>query len=146
MTSLLCLYNYDKFFTGRELFQTIDESFTAEAINFTASLLKQRNFTLDDQQCSLLAEVCVHCSNTLILISLRSDEYHRQLLVQQIEDLIVSYLSPYLGDELLHNKVMEVMKCPRQHLFHLCQFCLQSCDSRFELLRSFFKLLGGHPL
>jgi len=24
----------------------------------------------------------------------------------------VSYLSPYIGDDLLHNKVMKVMKCP----------------------------------
>lgn len=63
-----------QFFTAPEIFQVIDESFTAEAINFTASLLKQRNSTLDDEQCSLLAEVCVHCSNALILISLRSDE------------------------------------------------------------------------
>jgi len=101
-----------QFFTGPELFQTIDESFTAEAVNFTASLLKQRNPTLEDEQCGLLAEVCVHCSNTLILMSLRSEEYHRLRLVQQIEELIVSYLSPYVEDELLHNKVMKIMKCP----------------------------------
>ncbi len=61
-----------QFFTGREIFQTIDESFTAEAINFTASLLKQRNSTLDDEQCSLLAEVCVHCSNTLYQVGLNA--------------------------------------------------------------------------
>ncbi len=100
-----------QFFTGPEIFQTIDESFTAEAINFTASLLKQRNSALEDKQCSLLAEVCVHCSNTLILIALRSNEHHSQQLVRQIEDLLVSYLSPYIGDDLLHNEVMEVMKC-----------------------------------
>jgi AcrR family transcriptional regulator len=101
-----------QFFTAPEIFQAIDESFTQEAINFTASLLKQRNPALSGDRCTLLAEVCVHCSNTLILIALRSNEHHSQQLIQQIEDLLVSYLSPHVGDEALHDKVMKVMKCP----------------------------------
>jgi AcrR family transcriptional regulator len=101
-----------QFFTAPEIFQTIDESFTQEAIAFTAGLLKQRHPSLSNERCSLLAEVCVHCSNTLILIALRSSESHSQQLIQQIEDLLVSYLSPHVGDEILHNEVMKVMKCP----------------------------------
>ncbi|OWY65729.1 TetR family transcriptional regulator [cyanobacterium TDX16] len=101
-----------QFFTAPEIFQTIDESLTQEAIAFMASLLKQRHPTLSDEQCSLLAEVCVHCSNTLILIALRSSETHSQQLIEQIEDLLVSYLSPHVGDELLQDRVMKVMKCP----------------------------------
>jgi AcrR family transcriptional regulator len=101
-----------QFFTAPEIFQAIDESFTQEAIAFTASLLKQRHPTLSDERCSLLAEVCVHCSNTLILIALRSSESHSQQLIQQIEDLLVSYLSPHVGDEILQDRVMKVMKCP----------------------------------
>jgi AcrR family transcriptional regulator len=101
-----------QFFTAPEIFQAIDESLTQEAIDFMAHLLKQRNPALCDKQCSLLSEVCVHCSNTLILIALRSDEQHSQQLTQQIEDLMVAYLKPHVGDNVLQVEVMKVMKCP----------------------------------
>jgi AcrR family transcriptional regulator len=101
-----------QFFLSRQIFQSIDESMTQEAINFMASILKQRNPALSEAQCSLLAEVCVHSSNAVMLSALRTtDQQHRQLLIQQIEDLLVSYLEPHLGDSLLSN-VMKVMKCP----------------------------------
>lgn len=101
-----------QFYLGREVFQSIDESMTQEAIDFVAKLLKQRNPTLKEEQCSLLAEVCVHSGNAVILAALRSpDREHRQRLNQQIEDLMVSYLAPYVGDNRSKN-VMEVMICP----------------------------------
>ena len=85
---------------------------TQEAIEFMASLLQQRNPSLSEAQCSLLAEVCVHSSNAVILSALRNpDRQHRQQLVQQIEDLLVSYLEPYVGEGRL-SRVMKVMKCP----------------------------------
>lgn len=100
-----------QFFIGREIFQSIDESMTQEAIDFMASLLQQRNPSLGKAQCSLLAEVCVHSSNAVILSALRNpDLQHRQQLVQQIEDLLVSYLEPYVGDDRFRH-VMKVMKC-----------------------------------
>ena len=43
------------------------QSMTQEAIDFMASLLKQRNPSLGEAQCRLLAEVCVHSSNAVIL-------------------------------------------------------------------------------
>jgi AcrR family transcriptional regulator len=101
-----------QFFMKREIFQSIDESLTQEAIDFTSSLLQQRNPSLSEAQSSLLAEVCVHSSNALILSALRNpNQEHRQQLVQQIEDLLVSYLAPYVGESRLSN-VMKVMKCP----------------------------------
>ncbi|BAY65345.1 TetR family transcriptional regulator protein [Calothrix brevissima NIES-22] len=101
-----------QFYIKREVFQSIDDSMTQEAIDFTSSLLQQRNPNLSEAQCNLLAEVCVHSSNALILSALRNpDGEHRQQLVQQIEDLLVSYLEPYMGDGRL-NYVMKVMKCP----------------------------------
>ena len=108
-----------QFYIGREIFQSIDESMTQEAIlfegfanDFMASLLKQRNPSLGEAQCSLLAEVCVHSSNAVILSALRNqDRQHRQQLIQQIEDLLVSYLEPYVGEGRSKN-VMKVMKCP----------------------------------
>jgi AcrR family transcriptional regulator len=101
-----------QFFLAREIFQSIDESMTQEAINFMASILKQRNPTLREEKYSLLAEVCVHSSNAVMLAALRSpDQAHRQRLAQQIEDLMVSYLEPHVGDNQLSN-VMKVMICP----------------------------------
>ena len=101
-----------QFFGSRQIFQSIDESMTQEAINFMASIFKQRNPNLSAAQSSLLAEVCVHSGNAVVLSALRSpDLQHRQQLTQQIEDLLVSYLEPYVGDRLSDN-VMKVMKCP----------------------------------
>ncbi|NEP11447.1 MAG: TetR/AcrR family transcriptional regulator [Symploca sp. SIO2C1] len=100
------------FISSREMFQSIDEGMTQEAINFMASILKQRNSALTEEQYSLLAEVCVHSSNAVILAALRSQEQrHTQQLIGQIEELLVSYLEPHVGD-YLGKKVMKVMKCP----------------------------------
>jgi AcrR family transcriptional regulator len=100
-----------QFFISREIFQTIDDSMTQEAINFMASILKQRRPTLEEDLLNLLAEVCVHSSNAITLVALRSiDLEHHQRLAQQIEDLLVSYLEPYMGDRQLGN-VMKVMIC-----------------------------------
>lgn len=101
-----------QFYLARQIFQSIDESMTQEAIAFMASILKHRNPSLPPEQHQLLAEVCVHSSNALILAALRSsDPEHRQQLTQQIEDLMVSYLEPHMGDGRLKH-VMKVMICP----------------------------------
>ena len=102
-----------QFFTAREMFQSIDESMTQEAIDFMANLLQQRNPTLSESKSQLLAEVCVHSSNAVTLAALRNpDLQHRQRLTQQIEDLMVSYLAPHMRDPGTEN-VMKVMICPR---------------------------------
>lgn len=101
-----------QFYTSRDMFQSIDESMTQEAINFLADILKQRNPSLPEYQYSLLAEVCVHSSNAVTLSALRtSDLEHRQRLTEQIENLLTSYLEPYVGDSLTQD-VMKVMICP----------------------------------
>ncbi|HEY9695327.1 MAG TPA: TetR/AcrR family transcriptional regulator [Oculatellaceae cyanobacterium] len=88
-----------QFFVSRQIFQSIDDSMTQEAINFMRNILQQRNPALGEEQYTLLAEVCVHSSNAVMLAALRSiDWQHRQRLIQQIEDLLVSYLEPYVGD------------------------------------------------
>jgi AcrR family transcriptional regulator/predicted RNA-binding Zn-ribbon protein involved in translation (DUF1610 family) len=106
-----------QFYLGREVFQSIDESMTQEAIEFVASLLTLRNPQLASSQASLLAEVCVHSSNAVTLAGLRNpDLQHRQQITQQIEDLIVAYLHPYIGDtggDAGVTHVMKVMKCPQ---------------------------------
>ncbi|MEM7773602.1 MAG: TetR family transcriptional regulator [Cyanobacteria bacterium P01_A01_bin.37] len=101
-----------QFYLKRDIFQSIDESMTKEAIAFMASLLNQRNPALEESHAHLLAEVCVHSSNALILTALRHPNHdYRQQLIQQIEDLLVSYLDPHVGDKRLDN-VMKVMICP----------------------------------
>lgn len=101
-----------QFYTARELFQAIDERMTQGVINFLANLLRQRNPQLPVDQSALLAEVCVHSSNAVLLVALRqADESYRQQLIQQIPDLLTAYLMPYVGDSSIAN-VMKVMKCP----------------------------------
>ena len=101
-----------QFFVAREIFQAIDDSMTQESINFMAQILQQRQTTLSAEQANLLAEVCVHSSNAIMLVALRSpNREHRQRLTQQIEALLVSYLEPQVGDQQLAN-VMKVMICP----------------------------------
>lgn len=101
-----------QFYLAPQIFQSIDESMTQEAIAFMATILKQRNPDLPAQQHHLLAEVCIHSSNAVMLAALRSrDETHHQRLTQQIEELMVSYLTPYMGDHRLTH-VMKVMICP----------------------------------
>ncbi|MBE9100948.1 TetR/AcrR family transcriptional regulator [Vacuolonema iberomarrocanum] len=101
-----------QFYMTRDIFQSIDDSMTQDAINFLATLLEGRNPALPKNQCQLLAEVCVHSSNAVILAALRThDLKHRQRLLQQNEDLLVSYLEPHLGKNTSKD-VMNVMICP----------------------------------
>ncbi len=101
-----------QYFTSRSIFQSIDDSFTEEAINFIAKLLQERNLALSPEQCHLLGEVCTYACNALILHALRSNETHRQQIFEQMEALLLVYLRPHVGDENLHSQVMMVMKCP----------------------------------
>jgi AcrR family transcriptional regulator len=101
-----------QFFTQRQIFQSIDESMTQGAINFLFGILQKRNPMLDASLLGLLAEVSVHSSNAVILAALREpDMQRRQMFTKEIEDLLVSYLEPYMGDSLISN-VMKVMICP----------------------------------
>jgi AcrR family transcriptional regulator len=100
-----------QFFVARQIFQSIDDGMTQEAINFMASILHQRQPQLPPAKLQRLAEVCVTSSNALTLSVLRNpDATYQQSMTQEIEDLIVAYLEPHMGDELAA-KVMKVMKC-----------------------------------
>lgn len=100
-----------EFYRSRQIFQAIDDSLTQEAINFLSMLLVAKNKDLSVDKSNLLAEVCVHSSNAIIVAILtQSDSDRRQQLQQQMEDLLVSYLEPYVGDAETID-VMKVMKC-----------------------------------
>jgi AcrR family transcriptional regulator len=101
-----------QFFVARQIFQSIDDSMTQEAINFMASILHQRQPQLSKTKLQRLAEVCVTSSNALTLSVLRNpDATYQQSMTQEIEDLIVAYLEPHMGDAIVSD-VMKVMKCP----------------------------------
>jgi AcrR family transcriptional regulator len=101
-----------QFFVARPIFQSIDDSMTEESIDFMAKILRQRHPQLPAAKIHLLAEVCVTSSNALILAVLRNpDVTYQQQMTQEIEDSIVAYLEPWVGDWILGN-VMKVMKCP----------------------------------
>ncbi|MGB0563509.1 MAG: TetR/AcrR family transcriptional regulator, partial [Spirulinaceae cyanobacterium] len=59
-----------QFYLAPQIFQAIDESMTQDAIRFLANILQQRKPTLAEAHCHLLAEVCVHSSNAVILAAL----------------------------------------------------------------------------
>ena len=90
-----------QFFTSSTIFKNIDDSFTQEAIQFMAKLLQARNSVLTNKRSHLLAEICVHSINTLILLALRSEKPHRQEIFIEIKALLEAYLKTDLGDEAI---------------------------------------------
>lgn len=101
-----------EFYTARDRFQTIDDSMTQGAIDFLSAILHQRNPDLPGEQRNLLAEVCVHSNNALILAALRQpDDERRRKIIQQIPKLMAAYLTPLVGDQICDH-VMNVMICP----------------------------------
>jgi len=101
-----------QFYTSRELFQSIDEGLTQTVITSLAMLLRQRNPALPIPKANVLAEVCVHSSNAVMLAAFRQgDQGHSQQLMQEIQALLRAYLEPHVGDES-GDHVMKVMICP----------------------------------
>jgi AcrR family transcriptional regulator len=106
-----------QYFTSNAMFQTIDDSLTQKGIDFQAKLLHARNPILSQEKCQLVAEICVQAANALLVVALRNPEPRREEIFQQIEELLIAYLHPYVGDgrDEMHNKVMKVMICPHCH-------------------------------
>ncbi|MGF1588181.1 MAG: TetR family transcriptional regulator [Pleurocapsa sp.] len=91
-----------QFFTSPTIFRNIDISFTQEAIQFMAKLLKARNPSLTNKRSQLLAQICVNATNTLILLALRSNDAHNQEIIAEIEALMRAYLKADIGDEAIN--------------------------------------------
>ncbi|NEQ24346.1 MAG: TetR/AcrR family transcriptional regulator [Microcoleus sp. SIO2G3] len=94
---------YIQYFIAPEMFKYFDETFNQGLMQEFASLLRWRNSALSIEKSKLLAEVCLQCYNSLLLVALRSDRTHRKQLYKEIQELLVAYLRPYVGDELLPN-------------------------------------------
>ena len=96
---------YIQYFVAPEMFKYFDDSFNQGLIQEFASQLRVRNPALSKPKSKLLAEVCLQCYNSLLLVALRSDKTHRKQLCEEVRELLVAYLRPYVGDELLSSKV-----------------------------------------
>jgi AcrR family transcriptional regulator len=96
---------YIQYFVAPEMFKYFDNSFTQGLIQELASFLRLRNPALSKEKSELLAEVCIQCYNSLLLVALRSDRTHRKQLYEEIRELLVAYLRPYVGDKVQHDDV-----------------------------------------
>ncbi|HAA29787.1 MAG TPA: TetR/AcrR family transcriptional regulator [Cyanobacteria bacterium UBA8553] len=101
---------YIQYCVAPEMFKYFDDSFTQGLIQQFASHLRLRNPALSTEKSKLLAQVCIQCYNSLLLVALRSDRTHRKLLYQEVRELLVAYLQPYVGDELLPNTAQALAK------------------------------------
>src|SRR5919202_462961 len=81
---------YIQYFVAPEMFKYFDDRFNQGLIKEFATLLRLRNPALSQGKSELLAEVCLQCYNSLLLVALRSDCTHRKQL--------------YVGDKVLHNQ------------------------------------------
>jgi AcrR family transcriptional regulator len=98
---------FSQFFTSQTIFKNIDASFTQEAIQFMANLIKARNPALTDKRTEILAEVSVHGINSLILHAIRSSQSRQQEIFHEIGTLMKAYLKDDLGDEVINNNSSE---------------------------------------
>ena len=104
---------YIQYFVAPEMFKYFDDSFTQGLIQEFAAQLRLRNPALSQEKSQLLAEVCIQCYNSLLLVALRSDyprgsakgdRTHRQQLYEEMRELLVAYLRPYVGDNVLRDE------------------------------------------
>ena len=114
-TSPISRIVFVQFFTSPTIFKNIDVSFTEEVIQFMAKLFQARNPKLTSKRSSILAEICVNASNTLILLALRTNEAHGQAIITEIEALLRAYLEADIGDEAIANKSRLVNRLTQQH-------------------------------
>ncbi|GAB4177243.1 MAG: hypothetical protein Fur006_08720 [Coleofasciculaceae cyanobacterium] len=94
---------YIQYCVAPEMFKYFDDSFTQGIIGQFATQLRLRNPALSMEKSQLLAEVCIQCYNSLLLVALRSNDTHRKQLYEEIQELMVAYLRPYVGDKVLQD-------------------------------------------
>jgi AcrR family transcriptional regulator len=101
---------YIQYFVAPEMFKYFGENFTQGLIQELASFLRLRNLALSQEKSELLAEVCLQCYNSLLLVALRSARTHRKQLYEEMQELLVAYLRPYVGDEVLQDDEQTIGK------------------------------------
>lgn len=99
---------YVQYWLTPDIFAYFNEDFNQELIRLFATLLRSRNRELSVEKSELLGEVIHRCYTSLLLVALQSDDRHRDLLYLEIQDLLVSYLQPHVGDEIGDDLPVEV--------------------------------------
>ena len=134
---------FTQFFVSPKIFKNIDAGFTQEVIQFAAKLFQMRNPALTRQRSSIIAEVAVNSSNTLILVALRSDKAHSKAIILEIENLLIAYLEKDLGDAVVggNSVVLDVLAKQYQlnsrqtsilkYSTHSSTITIQNCEAMF---------------
>ncbi len=91
---------YVQYYLSPEIFVHFDNTVEQGFIQRFASGLRISNRTLSIKKSELIAEVCHRSFNALLLSALRSDDSHRALLYDELKQLLISYLSSYVGDHI----------------------------------------------
>ena len=120
-----------QYFTANTIFKNIDDSFTEEAICVMANLLKKRNSAITEEKSYLLAKICVNVINCLLLLALRTNNSQRQAIFQEIETVMMNYLRPHLGDEILRHQQNQ---SPLEKLKQRYQLNQRQCLALAEIL------------
>ncbi|MEM9006744.1 MAG: TetR/AcrR family transcriptional regulator [Cyanobacteria bacterium P01_F01_bin.86] len=89
---------FTQYFLAPEMFAYFDDSVTYEYARRFAGLLRIQNPALSVTKSELIAEVVVQAYNSVLLVALRSEPDHRNQLYQEVQDLLVNYLQPHMGD------------------------------------------------
>ena len=99
---------YIQYYLTPNIFLYFDESFDQDMIQGLAKLLKGRNAALTLEKCELLSEVFLRTYQALLLVALRSNDTRRHQLQLEIQNVLINYLEPYVGDtseQRLHHRI-----------------------------------------
>ena len=94
---------YIQYYLTPNIFLYFDESFDQNMIQGLAKLLQGRNSALTFEKCELLSEVFLRTYQALLLVALRSSDTRRHQLQLEIQNVLLNYLEPYVGDHLCTN-------------------------------------------
>lgn len=91
---------YIQYYLTPNIFLYFDESFDRNMIQGLAKLLQGRNSALTLERCELLSEVFLRTYQALLLVALRSNDTRRHQLHLEIQNVLINYLEPYVGDQV----------------------------------------------
>ncbi|MEO0770153.1 MAG: TetR/AcrR family transcriptional regulator [Cyanobacteria bacterium J06649_4] len=91
---------YIQYYLTPHIFLHFDESFDQNMIRGLAKLLQGRNSALTSEKCELLSEVFLRTYQALLLVALRSNDTRRHQLQLEIQNVLLNYLEPYVGEHI----------------------------------------------
>ena len=94
---------YIQYYLTPNIFLYFNESFDQNMIQGFAKLLHRRNSDLTLEKCELLSEVFLRTYQALLLVALRSNDARRHQLQVEIQNVLINYLEPYVGDCICAN-------------------------------------------